>query len=120
MTDLSVIDPRFLYSQIDSIKIKNKLKDIKPSGKDFKKIYKEKREAKLKQLKEVSYQIESIFINMIFKEMRKSLNKYRLIPENPAEKIFKDMLYQEYALNLAKSEQLGFSKIIYAQYSKYI
>ncbi len=120
MADLSTIDPRFLYNQINSINLKNKIKNASQTKNSFKINYKKQREAKLKQLKEVSYQFESIFINMMLKEMRKNLNKFRLIPENPAENIFQDMLYQEYALKLAKSEQLGFAKIIYENLSKYI
>lgn len=117
MNDLSTIDPRFLFNQINSIKSGN---DLKEKQTEFKTILKEKRDGQLKKLKEVCYQFESIFLNMVFKEMRKGLNRHRLIPENPAEKIFSDMLYQEYSLNLAKSEQLGFAKIIYEKYSKYV
>lgn len=118
MNELSIIDPRFLYNQFDSTK---KVEEIKSHEKDFKTILKSKnRENELKRLKEVCYQFESIFINMMLREMRKTLNKYRLIPENNAEEIFTDMLYQEYALKIAKSEKLGFAKMIYEQYSKYI
>jgi len=119
MNDLSVIDARFLYNDIAIKKSKSTLQNI-AKNKDFKQIYNEKKKAELKKLKKVSYQLESIFINMMLKEMRKNINKYRLIQQNPAEKIFQDMLYQEYSLKIAKSEQLGFAKTVYDRYSKYL
>jgi flagellar protein FlgJ len=117
MNELSIIDPKFLYSELE---FNRKVTKLNSTEKDFKKILKDKKETELKKFKEVCYQFESIFVNMMLREMRKTLNKYRLIPQNPAEEIFNDMLYQEYALKIAKSEQLGLAKIIYEQYSKYI
>ncbi len=64
--------------------------------------------------------MEALFVDMMFKEMRKNINKFRLIPKNPAEDIFEDMKYKEYALKIAKSNQLGLAKNIYNQLSKYI
>ncbi len=107
ITDLnSVIDPRFLYQTIQTKQIKSLASKAKGTDK--------------KKLKEVCYQFESIFINMMLKEMRKTVNKYRLIPRSMAEDIFEDMLYQEYALKMAKSDKFGLAKQIYEQLSKYI
>jgi len=119
MNDLSVIDARFLYNDIAIKKSNGDLQNI-AKDKSFKEIYNEKKSIQLKKLKKVSYQLESIFVNMMLKEMRKNINKYRLIQQNPAEKIFQDMLYQEYSLKIAESEQLGFARTIYDRYSKYL
>lgn len=116
MNDITTIDPRFLYEQVrlDAIKAASP----KAGHANFKQIL--QKEIEKKKLKEAAYQMESIFINMMFKEMRKGLNQHRLIPENPAENIFTDMLYQEYSTQLAKSDKFGLAEMIYDQYSKYL
>ncbi len=113
--DLSVIDPRFLYDDISNKSLSKKVKNIDKTFHN-----KLNKELEKKKLKEVSEQLESIFTDMMFKEMRKNLNKHRLIPQNSAEKIFDEMLYKEYSLKLARSNQLGFAKMIYDNLSKYI
>ncbi|MBU1078499.1 MAG: rod-binding protein [Spirochaetes bacterium] len=118
MNDLTSIDPRFLYEtlSLEKIKVKNNFK-----GKDssvFQSLL--DKEVEKKQLREVSRQMEALFINMMFKEMRKNINKYRLIQENPAENIFSDMLYHEYSGQMAKTGKFGLADMIYEQYSKYI
>ena len=120
LNNLSTIDPRALYStiQLEKIKANAKLKSLTGiEKKDFKKVLDKEVE---KQLMEVAYQLESLFINIMFKSMRKNINKHRLIPENPAENIFNDMLYQEYSLQISKDNKFGLAKQIYDQYSKYI
>lgn len=70
------------------------------------------------RLKEVTEQFESLFVNMIFKEMRKSLNKHKLIDGGMGEKIFKDMLYQKYSEMTAKKADLGIAELLYDQLNK--
>ncbi|MEW6620389.1 MAG: rod-binding protein [bacterium] len=72
------------------------------------------------RLKEVSYEMESIFINQLLKEMRKSIHKTSLFHAGFSEEVFEDMLYDEYAKLMAKSDQFGLSKQIYDQLSKYL
>ncbi|MEW6096169.1 MAG: rod-binding protein [bacterium] len=72
------------------------------------------------RLKEVSYDLEAIFINQLLKEMRASIHKLPLFHGGYAEEIFEDMLYDEYAKLIAKSDQFGFAKQIYDQLSKYL
>ncbi|MEW6606504.1 MAG: rod-binding protein [bacterium] len=72
------------------------------------------------RLKEVSYEMESIFINQLLKEMRKSIHKTNLFHAGFSEEVFEDMLYDEYAKLMAKSDQFGLSKQIYDQLSKYL
>ncbi len=121
LNNLSTIDPRAIYStvQLEKIKAEAKMRGlIGAERKDFKRIL--DKEIKKKQLMEVAQQLESLFINMMFKSMRKNINKHRLIKENPAENIFNDMLYQEYSLQMAKADNFGLAKQIYEQYSQYI
>lgn len=118
MNNLTSIDPRFLYETMKSqkIKVKNEFKNLNEVN--FDKLL--NKEIEKRQLKEVSEQMESLFINMMFKAMRKNINKHRLIPENHAENIFNDMLYHEYSMKMAKSNKFGLAKMIYDQYSKFI
>ena len=117
INNYSTIDPRALYSTIQDKKLEV-LSQIKDKTGNFKKLL--NKEVEKKKLKEVAQQLESIFVNMMFKSMRKNINKHRLIKENPAENIFNDMLYQEYSLKLAKTSKFGLAEQIYQQYSQYI
>lgn len=72
------------------------------------------------RLKEVSYEMEAIFINQLLKEMRKPIHEVSLFHGGYGEEVFKDMLYDEYAKLIAKSDQFGFAKQIYDQLSKYL
>lgn len=63
-------------------------------------------------LKEAADGVEAIFVNMLFKEMRKSLGKHRLIDGGMPEEIFQDMLYSEYAKILSKNTKLGLAEML--------
>ncbi len=113
-SNLSTVDPRSTYDAMQDAKFKAfkaLSKKIDPNKKDFKNIL--NKEVEKTQLKEVAQQFESLFVNMMFKSLRKNINKHRLIKENPAENIFTDMLYQEYSLQIAKSGQFGLAEQIY-------
>ncbi len=113
-SNLSTIDPRSTYDTMQDVKFKAfkaLSKKIDPNKKNFKNVL--DKEIKKTKLKEVAQQFESLFVNMMFKSLRKNLNKHRLIKENPAENIFSDMLYQEYSLQIAKTGEFGLAKQIY-------
>lgn len=66
-----------------------------------------------KKIKEVSQEFESLFIEMMFKEMRKTINnKSTTEKESPGKEIFDDMLYTEYAKNTSKIGGFGLAKMI--------
>ena len=66
-----------------------------------------------KKIKEVSQEFESLFIEMMFKEMRKTLdNKSLTGKESPGQEIFGDMLYTEYAKNTSKIGGFGLAQMI--------
>ncbi|MFP4697166.1 MAG: rod-binding protein [Eubacteriales bacterium] len=70
-----------------------------------------------KELKDACEQFESYFINQMLKEMRKTVPESGLIKESQGEKIFKDMLYEEYAKEAAKGQGLGLASKLYKQLS---
>jgi len=71
-----------------------------------------------KKLMDVCIEMESIFVSKMLKEMRNSIPKEKLIDGGYAEKIFEDMLYDDYALNLSKTSNLGLARMIYNDLSR--
>lgn len=68
-----------------------------------------------KKLKESCQEFEAIFIKQMLNSMKKSVNKSGLIKESMGEKIFDDMLYDEYAQNMSKSSSFGIAEMMYKQ-----
>jgi len=65
------------------------------------------------KIKEVSQEFESLFIEMMFKEMRKTINKADTFGvNNPGKDIFNDMLYSEYAKESSKIGGFGLATMI--------
>ena len=75
-----------------------------------------KKDGDKKKLQEVSQQIESIFLKMMYKEMKKGLGKNSIFKINQGQKIFSDMLLDERSKESAKYNSIGLSKIIYDNY----
>ena len=71
-----------------------------------------------KKLFDASVEFESIFVKMMLSQMKKSVEKSGLIDGGHAEEIFEDMLYDEYAKNISKTESLGIAEEIYKSLSK--
>ncbi|MEI0621259.1 rod-binding protein [Brachyspira pilosicoli] len=78
------------------------------------------KEFQKKRLREVSEDFESLMINQMLKEMRKTVNKSGLVDGGMAEEIFEDMLYDEYAKEFSKTKTFGLAEIIYNQMEKYV
>ena len=70
---------------------------------------------KSSQLYKVSQEFEAIFIKQMLNVMRKSVAKSGLMDGGMAEDIFEDMLYDEYAQNMAKTGSFGIADMIYKQ-----
>ena len=68
------------------------------------------------KLKEVSQQIESIFLKMMYKEMKKNIGKNSILKINQGQKIFSDLLLEERTKLNTKHSSIGLSKLIYNQY----
>lgn len=66
-----------------------------------------------KRLKEVSQDFESVFMGIIYKEMRATIQKSDLFPESNATKIFESMLDDEIAKKASKAGGIGLGDMIY-------
>lgn len=68
-------------------------------------------------LLEACREFEEYFINQMFGEMRKTVQSGGLIPKSQGEKIFEDMLYEEYSKEMAKGKGIGIAQMMYQQLS---
>lgn len=80
----------------------------------FKDLLKTAAEGKdLKKLKEASQEFEAYFINMLFKEMRKTIQEGGLVEKSQARSTFENMLDEEMSKNMSKQGGLGLADMIY-------
>lgn len=79
-----------------------------------------KREKELARLKSVCKDFEALMLNEMFKSMRNTVNKTKLVDGGMAEDIFEDMLYDEYAKEFSKSETIGLSQMLYKHMERYV
>lgn len=71
-----------------------------------------------KKLMHVCIEMESLFVARMLREMRNTVHKNALLHGGFAEEVFEDMLYDEYALRLSKTSNLGLAKMLYEELSK--
>ena len=69
------------------------------------------------KLQEACRHFEQIFIKIMLDSMKKTLDGNALIPQNAGEKLFEDMLYDEYAGTIADTAELGIAAMMYDQLS---
>jgi flagellar protein FlgJ len=67
------------------------------------------------ELLDVCYEMESIFVGQMLKSMRNTVNETDFFGKSMAKDIFSDMLYDEYAKAMAKSDAFGLARQIYDQ-----
>lgn len=68
------------------------------------------------KLYEQCREFEGLFVEMMLKEMRGTLNKENdILDGGQAEEIFEDMLYQEYAKGMTKSTNFGLADKVYLE-----
>lgn len=70
------------------------------------------------RLKEACSDFQAIFVKQMLDSMRKTVNKTGLLDGGQAEKIFEDMLYDEYAQKISKTADLGLDDMLYQQLSR--
>lgn len=70
---------------------------------------------RLKELKDVSREFESLFIHHMLKAMRKTVLKSDLLHRGMAEDIYNSMFDQEIAKNISDSKGIGISSMIFQQ-----
>jgi flagellar protein FlgJ len=71
-----------------------------------------------KKLKEACKDFESIFVNILFKEMRSSVPESDLMPKSFATQTFEDMLDEKISGNISKGSGIGIADMMYKQMSK--
>jgi flagellar protein FlgJ len=91
------------------------LKAVEESDERSSRQVKEKRNERLMN---VCIEMESLFVARMLKEMRNTVHKNALLHGGFAEEVFEDMLYDEYALRLSKTSNLGLAKMLYEELSK--
>jgi flagellar protein FlgJ len=70
-------------------------------------------------LREAAEAFESYFLQMMMREMRRTLNdEQRIIPKSHGERIFTDMLDQENAIQLARAGGVGLADSIVQQMTR--
>ena len=111
-------------------KIDSNKKDVVVSKKSFQELFREKlnsdgsvNQSKLepreKKLYDSCVEMESFLWKQVLNEMKKTINKHKLIDGGHAEEIFTDFLYDEYAMNLAKNANTKLSDDMFKQLSGY-
>ncbi len=71
-----------------------------------------------KELKEACQSFEALFLNMIFKSMRNTIQKSELMGESFATNMYEDMLYEKFSEEAAKDRGIGIGDMLYKQLSK--
>lgn len=69
------------------------------------------------KLKKACEDFESIFLNMMLKEMRATVQKADLTPTDSGRDVFEGMMDDELMKNASKSGGVGLSKILFKQLS---
>ncbi len=74
--------------------------------------------ARDEKLMNVCIEMESLFVARMLREMRNTVHKNTLLHGGFAEEVFEDMLYDEYALRLSKTSNLGIARMLYEELSR--
>ena len=68
-----------------------------------------------KELLDICYEMESIFVGQMLKTMRKTVMETDFFGKSMAKDIFNDMLYDEYAKLMARSDSFGLAQQMFTQ-----
>ena len=97
-----------------SLKLNSKLQNLNNGGDD-----KLNSDKKLKELKEISNQFESIFINQILKQARQNKIKNGLF-DTKAISTFNSMIDEQYSKILSKKTNFGISDALFNQFKSQV
>ena len=101
---------------IQSNNFKNDLQKIEDN--DFKNKLESAMNSKDKeQLKKVSQELEAIFLNMMFSQMKSTIIKSDLVKEAPGHEIWQSMFNEKIAEESSKGKSIGLADMIYKQIS---
>lgn len=101
----------------DYTNIKEKSQEAK-QGEFEKALEKAIEEKDEKKLKKACSDLEAIFVNMMFKQMRNSVQKSGLFDGGFAEEMYEDMLFEEYADEVSKNKGTGLGDMLYRQLTR--
>jgi flagellar protein FlgJ len=102
---------------IDYNNIKGKSQEAK-QGEFEKALEDAMREKDEKKLRKACSDLEAIFVSMMFKQMRNTVQKAGLFDGGLAEEMYEDMLYDKYAEEVSKNKGMGLGDLLYRQLSK--
>lgn len=71
-----------------------------------------------KKLKKACRDLEAVFVNMMFKQMRNTVQKSGLFDGGTAEEMYEDMLFDKYAEEISKGQGTGLGDVLFKQLSK--
>ena len=71
-----------------------------------------------KKLKKACSELEAIFVNMMFGQMRNTVQKSGLFDGGTAEDMYEDMLFEKYAEEVSKGQGTGLGDVLFKQLSK--
>ncbi len=91
----------------DNTKAASQMESLKAAGR-----YSER---ELGQMKESCKDFEAIFIKMMLDSMKATVPERSLFGKNQGEEYFEDMLYDEYAKSISRTDTFGISDAMYRQ-----
>lgn len=68
-----------------------------------------------KKLREACQELEAVFWHLLLRSMRKTIPEGGLLEPSSEERIYLDMLDEQYAILLARQETAGIARILYEQ-----
>lgn len=95
------------------------LKNTNQQTNNFKRILENAKESQdEKSLQSTCKQFESIFVNILMQNMRRTVSEGGLIEKSQAREMFEGMLDEEIAKEVSKEQGVGLAKTMYEQLSK--
>jgi flagellar protein FlgJ len=110
--NISGINNNFVNSAIDNAKAQSMEGDFEAT---LKKALDEKDD---EQLKKVCTDFESIMLNMMYKQMKSTVTKSELIPEESGREMFESMLDDELVNQSSQKGDIGLGDLLYKQMKK--
>jgi flagellar protein FlgJ len=102
----------------NNMDINIKASQSKAQQNEFEEMLKQVQEEKdEKKLMEACKNLESVFVNMMFKQMQSTVQKTGLTDGGYGEEIYNDMLLEKYAEEATKGSGLGLAQVMYKQLS---
>lgn len=116
MSDISKINSNLPYSASNIQNTK-----VQASDEQFQKKLQHAMETKDDtELKKVSKDLEALFVNEMFKEMRKTITRSNLVESDTGRNIYESMLDEKLSEEISKGNGIGLADAIYKQLSNHI